>query len=217
MNGISDIRMRVFGYKPTTPPKHTAVRYLALAQLWFLVLILVCFALQPQALTANDGLSYFGVHWQTIIPFGLACTLAGFFTLRAADTLPPARWPLGLVAQVLRVSGLLLAGILFTPYSIGPIFDSIHRLFGTVLFLSQLGLAGWLSLRGRLSVFNALLLLLQFTGGVLAYLSLNDWLPFEVLGQLLFQAAFGLLIIRLVSAELDTPAPQMPAPPSNQS
>ena len=48
-----------------------AIRYIIYGQSCFVAGLIVCLALKPHGLTANEGLSYYGVYRETILPYTL--------------------------------------------------------------------------------------------------------------------------------------------------
>lgn len=178
--------------------KDPLVRYLAYSQIAFYASVLICTILAPAGLRDNDGLSYFGVHKITIIPYGAGLLISAYLVLKSlnylseAKKLIPLRWSMKSVAW-------LMAGIVVTPYSIDNWFDWIHTTIGTTLFSIQLLLVIWLILTIKNDWINWLLLVVQVTGGLISLFYLAPPQGFLLQGQVLFQAAFSVILLRSLS------------------
>ncbi|MFG1707308.1 hypothetical protein ACFLIM_29330 [Nonomuraea sp. M3C6] len=154
----------------------------------------VCLVIMPGCLSFNCGMSDFGVHWGTAVPYAFGFLGAALFTrrgLRAAAPLLPA-------PRFVRVAGdsfaLLLVGILLTPYTLADAVHWVHRSFGAALFLYEMVLAVRLLAWG----FGGLLsVVVQVVGGVTSGVSVVLAEGPLVVGQAVFQLAFGVTIIRM--------------------
>lgn len=168
-------------------------------QLSFFAFILISIFLEPQSLTVNHGLSFFGINKSTLLPYGLGLVSSGWFTYRAAAALAHGNNVARRLGNGLLSLLIPMVGILLTPYSVSPLIGDLHELFGAILFLLQLGLAIWLVVATRREPIPILLVGLQILGGIIAWVSLNDTWLLEIQGQLLFQAAFGVLLVRVLA------------------
>ncbi|MGA3150147.1 MAG: hypothetical protein ABSD10_00805 [Candidatus Saccharimonadales bacterium] len=178
-----------------TLPKNPFVRYLAYSQAVFFAAVLLCIAIAPASLAANTGLSYFGVREKTVLIYGIGLILSAYFILKALRFAPkvPGMWP---VTRGLRLLPPLMAGVAITPYSIDNWFDWIHHALGITLFSLQLLIAIWLVARSFRDWLNWLLLAAQFAGGIISLIYLAPSHGLLIQGQLIFQAAFGILLFR---------------------
>lgn len=168
-------------------------RYLVYSQIVIYATFLICIALMPSSLAANSGLSYFGVHRLTIVPFGFGMLLGSYFIMRASHYLAStAKW----LNLALRGIALLIVGIIVTPYTFDGWFDVAHRTFGISLFSLQLLLALWLVMFNKRSWMNYGLLALQIAGGLVSLVYLNPTHGYLIQGQLLFQMAFSAILLR---------------------
>lgn len=171
------------------------VRNLNFAFLGLLASVVACIAIRPQGLWANDGLSYYGVFESTLIPYILGFLVFGLFVFRAADRLSgkPEAAPL---MWLLRACIVPLFGLAVKPHNIQP-FERVHLTFGTLLFLLEVVIGLWLLWVSR-DVWVALSIGLLLAGAVasLLYLPLNRGYLLE--GQIFFQLAFWLLVVRAV-------------------
>jgi hypothetical protein len=158
--------------------------------------VLTCVVIKPRGLGANNGICYYGVHWQTLIPYAVALLGSAYFIRKAlvaaAGAFPDPVYMRRMAAGL----AVTTSGLVVTPYSLGRLFDMTHTILGAVLFVLQLILAArllrWVS-GGFLSLF---LVLLQLTGGVIAAIYVLPKQGFLIQGQLLFQLAFGALLVR---------------------
>lgn len=170
--------------------------YLTYSQIAIYAAFLICIALEPTSLGANSGLSYFGVHRSTIVPFGFGMLLGSYFIMRASHYLTTmttaARW----LNLALRGIALLIVGIVITPYSLGGWFDVAHRSFGITLFSLQLLVSLWMIIINRRAwLINYGLLALQMIGGLISLVYLNPTHGYLIQGQLLFQMAFSAILM----------------------
>lgn len=176
--------------------------YLIRSQLLIYATWLICILLAPASLSANSGLSYFGVHKLTIVPFSFGMLASAYFILKSlhfqSNEQIKSRW----FNYALRAIALCMVGIIITPYSFGSWFDTAHRTFGISLFSIQLLLALWQVFIKR-SWSNYGLLALQITGGLISLVYLNPTHGYLIQGQLLFQMAFSIILLRNLRASSD--------------
>ena len=170
-----------------------ARRLLLLAQFAFWSCVVLCFAVTGGGLGHNHGFSVYGGRWTTILPWAVGIAAAAMLIWRAADALADEDPPL---ARFLRVNALLLAFILLTPDSIDRFFYVAHIVASVVLFLFQALVGLWLVLRARTSLVLQLYLL-QIGAGLVAGASQAQWIGLLSPGILVFQVAFGGLLVCL--------------------
>lgn len=160
-------------------------------------LLAVCVLIRPAGLAANDGLSYFGGFATTIIPYSLAFFLNAFFYWEAARGLDNGHFPYKYAATSLRVMAVLLIGLVVTPHQL---VDPIHTKIGAALFSFQLLLSIWLLIKLAPSWQNITLVLAEVLSGLgaLYYLPKAHGLLLQF--QVIFQLAFGWLLIRALNS-----------------
>jgi hypothetical protein len=158
--------------------------------------LLMCVALKPDGLGANDGISYYGIFRQTVVPYAITLLGPGYFTwtaLRAAAPFAPA--PVYLRRMTSCLAALSVCVVL-TPYSANLVFDWVHTLSGSALFVLQLVLGlrllGW----SGGDAWTAGLLVAQFACGVFCAIFVLPKHGFLLQGQVAFQLAFGALLVR---------------------
>jgi hypothetical protein len=171
---------------------------LILGQAILYVGLLTCVALKPDGLGANDGISYYGIFRQTVVPYAVALLGPGYCTwtaLRTAAAFVPGPVYLRRMANGLAALSVL---VVLTPYDANLVFDWVHTLAGTFLFALQLVLAlrllGWTGGDGWV----AGLLAAQFVSGVFCAVYVLPKHGFLLQGQAVFQLAFGALLVRTV-------------------
>ena len=104
--------------------------------------------------------------------------------------------------DVLLAAAVLLPVLLATPYTASPAMNWTHMAVGSVLFVLQLAVVGWLSwLRHRTPTALGLFVL-QTLAGVVCFVSVLDLAPTMLQGQLVFQAAFTASAVAGLGAEL---------------
>ncbi|TQS22841.1 hypothetical protein [Microbispora hainanensis] len=156
----------------------------------------VCVTLRPEGLAVNHGMSYFGVHWQTLLPYAAGLAGAALFTSRALRD-AAARTPHP--AHLRRMAGsfaVLLAGIVLTPYTLGGAVDWAHRGLGAALFVLQLLLAVRLVAWARGDAVGVAFFLVQLGGGVLAAVYVLQTEGLLIHGEATFQLGFALVLAR---------------------
>lgn len=169
------------------------VRTILLSQLFLYGGLTVCVLLRPAGLAANDGISYYGIYRETFFPFAVGLLGAAYFTMRAAQQLPGEEYKILRVA--LKIYAPLVVGILITPYAAGRWMDYLHTACGSALFSLQLILSGWLIWRLRYAWWSLALSLIELAAGILSAIYLNPTHGFLFQTQVLFQLAFGILLI----------------------
>lgn len=165
------------------------------SQLIIYLTFITCIALAPASLSDNSGFSYFGHHELTVAPFIIGLIGAAYFLLRAADGLSPGKTG-RILAYGFRFMAILMVGVAVVPAIGNGWYDLIHRLFGSLLFITELSLSVWLLRQAKGLWPNYFVFLLQMLGGVLALIYLSPAQGFELQGQLLFQLAFSFLLFR---------------------
>jgi hypothetical protein len=168
-------------------------RLLVLAQLAFWACVGLCLAVTGGRLSHNHGFSIYGGRWTTILPWAVGISAAAGLVWRAADAVSHEDQAL---ARCLRINVVLLVFILLTPDSIDQLFYVAHIVASVALFLFQAIIGLWLVLRTR-SAAVLQLYVLQIAGGLVAGASQGQWIGLLSPGILVFQLAFGALLVSL--------------------
>jgi hypothetical protein len=182
---------------------HRVIKFLLIGQLCLWSGLLVCYLLAPNVVYSNYGISHFGVYKHTILPYGVAFLLCGYFTILAAREIRSTKQIPGQLSQALLVLALCMLAILLTPYTVQPVLDWTHMIAGTILFSFQSVLSGWLVWQHP-DQRAVLLFSLQLIGCVIAALSLFHFIQLMFTGQIITQLAFGTLLIHSVLKILQT-------------
>ena len=174
---------------PHQSPASESVRYLLTAGAVMAAGVLVCVVRAPKPIQAGDGLSWFGVTGATVVEYGLTLLVTAALLVRAAA-------PLAAVPQLrplrigLLVCAALMPVLLATPYTVDTVLNWTHMIVGSVLFVLQIAVAGWLWWAHARTRTVFVLLAVQVLGGVACFTSLVDLDAAMLYGQLVFQVAF---------------------------
>ena len=165
-----------------------ALRNLVYAQLSFFSFLVAALLLTDRGFTHNHGLSYYGEHANTIVPYGLGLLCCGVFIWRAAAAVT------GWLSPALRVLAVLLFLDLATPDTINSFFYWAHVGVSAALFLHELAIAVGLFLNAPRAQVVALLTA-QVAAGLVAMFSQFHVIGYLSAGIVLYQLAFGALLV----------------------
>lgn len=122
----------------------------AATELWLALAVIVgtvtgCAVIRFEDGTVVDGISWFGVQRETVLPYAAGMLATAGLQAHAARRLPtvPSLDP---VRRFLRASAVLMLGILVTPYAVAPWLEVVHDSLGAGLFAVQLAFATHLPL-----------------------------------------------------------------------
>ena len=168
------------------------MRDILLGQLCLYAGLTICVMLKPDGLSVNDGISYFGIYRETLLPYLFGLLGAAYFSVRATTQLPAE---MTLLRRAFKVYALLIVGIVITPYAVAKWVDYLHIAFGSALFSLQLLLSCWLVWRLHYAWWSIVLVLVELVSGIAAlrYLRPAHGLLFQ--SQVIFQLAFGTLLV----------------------
>src|SRR5256885_14740567 len=124
--------------------------------------------MRPDGLGANSGVSYYGVHRDTVLPYTIAVVGSALLTYRGLRTAAVATPSPRLLRGSANSLAALSFGIAATPYSVSGLFDWLHTIFGAALFILQLGIAIQLLRWTDGDLMTACLLAAQCVGAVIA-------------------------------------------------
>ena len=155
------------------------------------ILLLACIIMRPAGLAANDGLSYYGSVWVTLIPFTAALLVymnaLWVFAASLGNTRDDKR-----LATAFRIMAFFVITVIITPISI---MEDFHSLLGLFLFIIQFAVSIKI-LRLKFSRLDVGLVVIEaaaFAAG-LYYANFNDGLLLQC--QVIFQLAFWIQFIR---------------------
>jgi hypothetical protein len=170
--------------------------------------LMICVALKPKGLTANDGISYYGIFVRTAVPYAFALLGSVLCVRRALRWSAPSSPNPAYLHRVANWLAAMSLGVVLTPYSASLLFDWAHTLLGAAVFVLQLVLGAQLLNWSGGDAWVAAFLVTQFLSGVVCavyVLPKHGWL---IQGQVAFQLAFGALLMR--TARVMTPQPTAP-------
>lgn len=179
---------------------------LVLGQSCLLSGLMICVALKPKGLTANDGISYYGIFARTVVPYAFALIGSALCVRRALRWSAPSSPNPAHLHRVANWLAVMSVGVVLTPYSASLLFDWVHTLLGAAVFVLQLVLGAQLLGWSGGDAWGAAFLVTQFLSGVVCavyVLPEHGWL---IEGQLAFQLAFGALLMRTASVLSPQPA-----------
>ncbi len=176
-----------------------SIRYLTLSQLCFFIFVILCISLMPDFLFSRDegGISNFGVHRATILPFTLAFLGSSLLILKAARFIPSSSKLYNRLRYGLYILACLILSVLAStyPYKLNKTLDNLHILIGLMLFYYEMGFAIWLTLVVKRKRVNFLLLIIQSLGFFMGLLTLINVIHLLFVAQVITSLGFGLLII----------------------
>jgi len=170
-----------------------AVKLTVLGQICLYTGVLLSILLKPSGLSSNDGLSYFGIFARTVIPYSLGLLSSAYLSwLASKHVSTPELKPLhdGYITIA-----ILTVAIVITPYSVGPLLGWAHTAAGTALFSLQLLLSAWLTYQLHYHLLAVILTAIEFIAGVACAVYLLPEHGLLMQCQVLFQLAFGMLLI----------------------
>ena len=176
--------------------------YIAFSQLCLLSFVALCIALHPGlVLKWNEGgLSNYGIHVKTAVPYTLGFALCSFFTFATARTLPARSHLAKQMRLLLNVYGaLVLFSMLSTyGYTLNTPLKLLHVVSGIAIILFGTGASLWMFARLRSSRSDSVWLAIQVAGFVLALIDFFNVLHVLFLAQLLTGVGFGFLVVHAV-------------------
>ncbi len=166
-----------------------------------LALLVLAVSLHPEfVLRWNEvGLSNYGVHLRTVVPYTLALGLGGGSALMSARSMVASNRTGRHLRFILNVYGTLVLLILASTYGyrLNPSLRLVHVTINVVTALFLSGASTWLFVR-ILSRSSTFWLVVQLTGFVLAVVDFLNLLHVLFIAQLLIGVGFGVLVVRAV-------------------
>lgn len=177
-------------------------KYLFSSQLCLWLSVIVCLALIPHFLFSKDegGMSNYGVHLKTVIPYSIGLLLAALFVVKAALRLKRSSH----LRAVLLGYAAALSLILITTYGYkrNIYLKDTHIAVTIVFFWFELLTAVWLCKRFLADQINISLIVLQLIGFIIGAVTLFGPLHLLFVAQLLTIIPFGMILIRSSGVEL---------------
>jgi hypothetical protein len=192
--------------------RRRVVGFLVLAQVSFFACLSVAVVMTTAGFQHNHGLSFYGEHWSTAVPYGAGFMLCDYFLLLAANALPKDDRRCRRLALLLNLLTVSLLIVLLTPDTVDSFFNWSHSIASANLFVYELSFAAWLARRCYADGVVWSLIVLQLVAAVLAMLSNFHVVPYLSEGTLIFQLIFSVVLIREVAGFLRV----VPAPGATQ-
>jgi hypothetical protein len=171
---------------------------IALGQVSLLVALGICFRFSPHAYQSRTGISSYGVHWPTIVPYTIGFALASATAISAAYYLPSHGQGQRIMRLVLYLlGGLYMAVLLSTfPYQIGQPYNYLHVAAGSLLYGVKLALAFWFTFAVHKNTLAGTLFGILLAGVVLTFVSYIRVTDYLLLGQMITGLAFSIILVR---------------------
>lgn len=151
------------------------------------ILFIMCVIARPESLGHNDGLSYFGAIWWTVVPYTLAFLTYALSCFVASRKITNKSGSAKTIKLFLVLMSLMLVGLIITPHTV---INSIHKVFGSTLFASQLLLSLYLLYKNGMNYFVFIMILIMFTSGIFSAAYLASATGFMIQAQIIYQIAF---------------------------
>lgn len=183
--------------------RDSPVWYFATGQILFYVGLTCSVLLLPRGALMDDGISYYGIHWLTALPYLIALIGGGVVGGIVAGRYLPRDAELDRIKVGLYLFGILAIGVALTPYSVSNFVDNLHTAFGSLLFALQLVLTGWLAFAFLRDWRLMTLWGLEFAAGVLSAYYIVMPSGYLFVSQVVFQLSFGasmLVVLGRISA-----------------
>lgn len=184
--------MRQTGEPTDHRGEQNPTRLLAFGMAGAAVLLAVSITIRPAGLSADDGLSYFGVYKTTVGPYAAAYFLeAACYWWVSCRVGPDQR----VLTMSFKVMAPLIAALVVAPTSL---VGFVHDAIGSILFCIQLALSIWLVATEDLTWQSVVLISIEFVSGLFALYYLQRHVGWLLQSQVVFQFAFGILMIRFL-------------------
>jgi hypothetical protein len=184
----------------STSARWGAVSNMVRAEVAFLVFTGVCVALHPGfVLKGNEGgLSDYGVHLKTALPYTLSLVLLVAYNLRAASLVTDEDERSRRLRFLIRSYCGVLVLVLFSTYvyTLNATLKNVHFAIGTLLIIVVTAGSLWLYRLWPASPFVRLFLLIQLTGDVLNLMTAFGGLHVLFAAEMLSNVGFAAILIR---------------------
>jgi hypothetical protein len=176
--------------------ENKAVRYFIYGQVSFLLSVSICIFLLPESLFINDGISYFGAHKLTVVPYSIGLLLMAWFSYKVAQSLPKKSYKI--VKIGFKTFSFLLVTVVAVPYGINFTLEYTHTLLSAGLFLVQFILMWWLAFKVKWDGLSLFLLLLMAAEMIATVMYLGPQKGYLLFGELAYQLTFAYAAYRAV-------------------
>lgn len=171
-------------------------KYLWLSQVLLVGLLIVCCFIIPSVVVRNGGVSNFGNHTSTVVPYTLSFSLSIIFLVLAGYKTQKLNPNLSRIAWMLFVLGFLTLLVLLStfPRHISFAYSDLHDDLGIALFAYEFFVSVWLVLQKK-SVKTYTFIFIQALGSIVGLLSILKVVHFLFIGQLVGTVGFSLLLV----------------------
>jgi hypothetical protein len=145
----------------------------------------------------EGGVSNYGIHVKTALPYTLALALLAIYSRRAAVLYSKSDPVTRRLRRVLTVYSVIVIVMLFSTYvySLNHVLRDIHIGFGTVLITFESFAAIWMLVLSRRRALDGLYLATQVVGALLALVTIVGVLHFLFLAEMLANTGFACILI----------------------
>ncbi len=179
---------------------HGAARYLIYSQLSLLLFLSICTVLMPGFLFSHNegGMSNYGIHALTVVPYTLAFLLCSICIVRAASLLPlTSRYSHNFRYGLYAAACLFFLVLVTTyPYKTDNLFANLHIAVTVTIFWFQTALAFWMTWRVLKDTLSISIFAIELVGFGLAFFTFINSLHVLFIAQIITGAAFGTLLVR---------------------
>ena len=155
------------------------------------VLFIICVILRPESLGHNDGLSYFGAVWWTLVPYTIAFLVYSACCFIAARKIHSNSSSAKAIKIILFIMSFALVGLTLTPHTV---IGGLHKVFGSSLFASQLILSLYLLYKNGMNYKIFILVIIMLVSGIFSAAFLSSTAGFMIQSQIVYQLAFVVLL-----------------------
>jgi hypothetical protein len=186
--------------RPSTSSQWRALRFIVLGEVAFLVFTGVCVVLHPGFVVKRNegGLSDYGVHLKTVIPYTLALGLLGTYSLRAAVLYSKNdRRSRRLRSLIFSYCSVVLLVLLSTyVYTLNKGLKDFHYALGTLLIVVVFVGSLWMYRLWPASATVRVFLFVQLAGDVLNIMTAFGKLHVLFVAELVSNVGFALILGR---------------------
>jgi hypothetical protein len=172
-------------------------RHVARGQIGFALFIAICVCLHPGlVLKANEGgMSNFGVHLKTVVPYTVALCFASILSFRASQFLQANTRQARQLKTLLRSYSALILLTLFSTYgyTLNTPLKVIHFTLGVMILAFESVASLWMY---RALHSWGVVVIIQYVGLILAALTWSGQLHVLFLTEVVTGVAFALLLVR---------------------
>lgn len=173
-----------------------AANYLSFGLLVFTVFIISGIIIYPESLSANNGVSFFGVQEQTVLMYTLTFVTNALLAWWVASKFSTKKgWVNKYITYGLVLAGVCYIGLVLTPHTL---FSPVHRIFGSSLFALELISCLLILIKYNSDYINKILFTVGFLSGLASLFYLFIINGYMLQSQLIFQVAVWGIIIRFL-------------------